>query len=203
MRRDPLCLCVNKLACSVIKQQRARLRTMVRVSDMVESHGMGGGSPPTEDIEVVSGTEPPCVEEDCGAGSSGAGCDGGRGSCVEDEVGTGSKGSVKVGRAVAVLAKVSSLSIAVMAVCLFTFACTSVISAICAGGNSHGKCVPPGIAFVDVEQLGHDGTVITMVESFDIKVASTHSLARWPGGTAVEACTLGVVVVCLGGNSHI
>lgn len=116
-------------------------------------------------------------------------------------MGTGSKGSVRVGSAPAFPAMSSGLIVG-KAARRSTLARTSVISAICAGGNSHGKCVP-GVAFVDVEQLGQDGTLITTAASTGTNVATTCSPARRPADRAVVVSpTRGVLVVCLGGKSH-
>lgn len=64
---------------------------------MVESHGMGGGSPPTDEIEVITGPGATPDEFDDGGADPGVGYDGGRGSPVEVELCRGSSGSESVG----------------------------------------------------------------------------------------------------------
>lgn len=49
-----------------------KLRTMVRVLVILEFHGMGGGKPPTDDMEVVNGDGASSVEDD-GRGKAGVG----------------------------------------------------------------------------------------------------------------------------------
>lgn len=74
---------------------------IVRVSDMAESHGIGGGSPPTEDTEVVNGpgADPLDPDATCEADPEpGVGSKGGRGSPVDADDCSDSRGFDNVGR---------------------------------------------------------------------------------------------------------